>query len=147
MNQSPDVPAFSQSLILNIYQSSSLVASAEAWICLRVQTNKASAMPFGIAALDGTEWRNLTEAVITPSVLSGDRTAFASVSVYEMAVSYSASSNTYSISYGPAGGKMKEIPSLSYFRNPSDKNGLTGLQFYSNDNGFALDDVIVTKKR
>lgn len=146
VNQSPDVPAFSQSLILNIYQTSSLMASAEAWISIRVQTNKASAMPFSIAALDGTEWRSLTEAVITPSVLNDDRGAFATASVYEMAVSYAASSNTYSISYGPAGGKMKEISSLGYFRNPTDKNGLAGLQFYSNDNGFALDDVVVTKR-
>ncbi len=147
VNQSPDVPTFSQSLILNIYQTSSLMASAEAWISIRVQTNKASAMPFSIAALDGAEWQNVTEPVLTPSVLSDDRSTFASASVYEMAVSYSASSNTYSISYGPAGGKMKEIPSLGYFRNPTDKNGLIGLQFYSNDNGFALDDVVVTKKR
>lgn len=147
VNQSPDVSAFSQSLVLSIYQTSSLMASGEAWISIRVQTNKASVMPFSIAAFDGSEWRNLTEAVIAPSILSDDQSSFASASVYEMAVSYSASSNTYSISYGPVGGKMKEISSLSFFRNPTTKGGLVGLQFYSNDNGFALDDVVVTKKR
>lgn len=147
VNQSPDVSAFSQSLVLSIYQTSSLMASGEAWISIRVQTNKASEMPFSIAAFDGSEWRTLTEAVITPSILSDDQRSLASASVYEMAVSYSASSNTYSISYGPMGGKMKEISSLSFFRNPTTKDGLVGLQFYSNDNGFALDDVVVTKKR
>lgn len=147
VNQSPDNGGFSQSLVLSIYQTSELMASGDAWISIRLQSNKASAFPFSLAAFDGNDWQSLTDATFTPSVLADDNKAFTSASVYEMAISYDAGSDKYSIEYGPEGGKTKEIKSLSYYRHPSKKDGLIGLQFYSNDNGFTLDDVTVTKDR
>ena len=144
VNQSPAVRAFSQSLIFSMYQTTPLGDSANAWISVRLQTNNASNQPFSLSVLNGDSWESLTEAVFVPSVLNDDNKSYASVSQYQMSLTFNDTDNTYSISYGPVGGKTTTLKPLAYFRNPTEHSGLKGLQFYSNDNGFALANVQVS---
>lgn len=43
------------------------------------------------------------------------------------------------IAYTPLGGKTTTLKSVGHFRNDTIHTGLKGLQFYSNNSGFALD--------
>ncbi|CAM3100897.1 hypothetical protein [Rariglobus hedericola] len=136
--------AFSQSFIINLYQTTDLVSSGTAWISLRIQTNNASNQPFSLSANTGSGWQSLTGAIFTASVLNSGNTTFSSVSKYQLNIAFDDASNTYSIGYGAAGGSLTTLSSLAYFRNATTHDGLKGLQLYSNDGGFAVDNVVAT---
>lgn len=142
INQS-DTNSFSQPLFVGLYQTSNPIDATKLWIHLRLSTFNASTQSYSLAVFDGSEWQTLTDPIFTPSVLNSGNATFSSVSQYQLKITYNDASNTYSISYGTAGGPVTTLSALSYFRNPTTHDGLKGLQFYSNDNGFALDNVTV----
>ena len=62
------------------------------------------------------------------------------------AFSSAAQTNLLSSGSFELGGRMTTIPGISFSRNPTDHAGRMGLQFYSNDSGFAILDVSVAEK-
>ena len=136
--------AFSQSFIISLYQTTTITTAATAWISLRFETANSSTQPFSLSANTGSGWQSLTSAIFTPSALNAGNATFSSVSQYQLNITYNDASNTYSIGYGAAGGSLTTLSSLAYFRNATTHDGLQGLQFYSNDGGFALDNVVVS---
>lgn len=148
VNQAPDFSEFSQSLSLHLYQTNSpseFGNAANAWVSLRFQSFNVSKLAFGLAVRSADDWENLTESVFLPSVLNDENTALTDAHQYRLILTYNDEKNTYSIAYGPVGGKMTTLENLAVFRNPTDHSGLTGIQFYSNHNGFVLNDVKVTE--
>lgn len=143
VNQSPSVTGFSQSMVIHIYQTTSLTDSANAWISLRFQFDNASNQNAYLSAFSaGTGWVALTGKVFAPSVLNANSNGFTTLNQYHLSLDFSSVSNTYSITYGAVGGSTTTLSSLSNFRNATSGAGLKGLQFYANDNGYALDNVV-----
>lgn len=148
VNQSPDFAEFSQSFSLHLYQnqnSTTFGNAANAWLSLRLQSYNVGKLAFGLSVRNQDEWEKLTETVFLPSVLNEENNALKEAHQYRFTLSYNDSKNTYSIAFGPVGGEMTTLEDLAVFRNATDHSGLTGIQFYSNHNGFALSDVRVTE--
>lgn len=148
VNQSPDSSEFSQSLSLHLYQTKNpaeFANAANAWLSLRLQSFNVGKLAFGLSVRNPDEWEKLTESVFLPSVLSDDNTALKEAHQYRLTLSYNEAKNTYSIAFGPVGGKTTTLEDLAVFRNPAGESGLTGIQFYSNHAGFVLNDVKVTE--
>ncbi len=145
VNQTSTNPGFSQSMVITIYDKTTLTDSASARIALRFQFDSASSQSAYLSAFSaGTGWVALTGKVFAPSVLNANNNGFTTLNQYHLSLDYSNGSNTYSITYGAVGGSTTTLSSLGYFRNAASGAGLKGLQFYSNDNGFALDNVVVS---
>ena len=148
LNQDPLVSEFSQSFIINLYQTPALMDSGKAWISLRFQSNNVSTAPFSLWALnDSSGWQSLTGAVFEPSILKEDNVSLAEAKQYQLVLAFNSTSNTYVISYTPQGGKTTTLKPVAHFRNATTHAGLKGLQFYSNNSGFALDNVTVNAAR
>lgn len=148
VNQSPDFSEFSQSLSLHLYQTknpSEFGNASHAWLSLRLQSFNVGKLAFGLSVRNQDDWEKLTESVFAPSILNDENTALTEAHQYRLTLSYNDAKNTYSITFGPVGGKMTTLEDLAVFRNATDNGGLTGIQFYSNHNGFALNDVRVTE--
>lgn len=148
VNQSPDFSEFSQSFSLHLYQTNNPTAfgdASNAWLSLRLQSYNVGKLAFGLSVRNQDDWENLTESVFVPSVLNEENNALKEAHHYRFTLSYNEAKNTYSIAFGPVGGKMTTLEDLAVFRNATDHTGLTGIQFYSNHNGFALSDVQVTE--
>lgn len=139
-----DTGAFSQSLVIALYQTTDLINSGGAWIHLRLQSFNTSTQSYSLAINDGTAWQTVTSTVFTPSVLDSGNATYSSVNQYQLTLTFNDASNTYSIGYGTVGGSVTTLSNLSYFRNATTHDGLKGLQFYANQNGYGLDNVVVT---
>ena len=145
VNQTSTNTGFSQSMVIHIYQTTDLTASGNAWISLRFQFDNASNQSAYLSAFSaGTGWVALTGKVFAPSVLNANNNGFTTLNQYHLSLDYSSGSNTYSITYGAVGGSTTTLSSLGYFRNAATGAGLKGLQFYANDNGYALDNVVAS---
>lgn len=148
VNQSPDFSEFSQSFSLHLYQTENPTAfgnASNAWLSLRLQSYNVSRLAFGLSVRNQDDWEKLTESVFVPSVLNEENNALKEAHQYRLALSYNDAKNTYSIAFGPVGGKTTTLKDIAVFRNATDQTGLTGIQFYSNHNGFVLNDVRVTE--
>ncbi len=108
------------------------------------QFDNASNQSAYLSAFDSTQakWVALTGKVFAPSVLNASNNGFTTLNQYHMSLNFLSGSNTYSITYGAIGGSTTTLNSLAYFRNATTGAGLKGAQFYANDNGYALDNVV-----
>lgn len=139
--------ASDQNLVLSVYQANQAVNPAAQWIYLRFYgANSTGTGNSFLNIYNGSSWVTPSGATaVAGSAYDYATSTFTSgPSVYSFVLDYSASTNTYSVSYGLLGGTTTTTHAgLAIFRNPTNEEfeGLNTVRFYSYNNGFSLDNV------
>jgi len=146
INLTPGNTAWNQPLVFNVYQANQAVNPTKPWMTFQFAAQNVSTGPFTVAAFTSDTGASvvLPGPTITGSTYDFTAGSFTGGPVkYEFVMNYFAATNSYSVSYGPAGGPLTSSGKVSYFRNPTNAafGGVNRAMFYSYVNGFALDDV------
>lgn len=146
INLTPGNTSWNQPLVFNVYQANQTVNPTKPWMTFQFAGANVSTGPFTIAAFTSDTGASV---VLPGPAITGSNYDFTAGSFtggpvkYEFVMNYSAATNTYSVSYGPAGGPLVSSGKVSYFRNPTNTTfgGVSSAFFYSYVNGITLDGV------
>lgn len=145
VNLTPGSNTWNQPLIVNLYQANQATNASSPWLTFRFTAGDVAAGPFTASAFtNNSSTVQLSSTPVKGSAYDFGVGAFSGGPFeYEFVLNYTAASDSYSLSYGPAGGTLFCTGALRHFRNPTNPSfgGLQSLQFYAYVNGAALDGV------
>ncbi len=145
VNLTPGSNTWNQPLIVNLFQANQATNASSPWLTFRFTAPDVATGPFTASVFtDNSSAAALSSAAVAGSTYDFVAGAFTSGPFkYEFVLNYTAASDSYSVSYGPAGGALFSTGALRLFRNPTNRafGGLQSLQYYAYVNGAALDDV------
>ncbi|HNX34198.1 MAG TPA: GDSL-type esterase/lipase family protein [Kiritimatiellia bacterium] len=143
VNLTPGSNTWNQPLLINLYQANQATNASSPWLTFRFTAGDVAAGPFTASAFtNNSSTVQLSSTPVTGSTYDVGAGAFTGGPfAYEFVLNYTASNDSYSLSYGPAGGTLFSTGALRLFRNPTNPafGGLQSLQFYAYVNGAALD--------
>jgi autotransporter-associated beta strand protein len=145
VNLTPGSNTWNQPLIVNLFQANQATNASSPWLTFRFTAPNVATGPFTASAFTN----NASAATLSSASVAGSTYDFGAGAftggpyTYEFILNYAADDDSYTVSYGPAGGTLFSTGALRLFRNPTNPvfAGLQSVQFYAYVNGAALDDA------
>lgn len=132
---------FEQPFALNLYQDDAQ-GKKQKWICFRLERHngRASLQP---RINDGAQWLFTSETHTFDSAeYDSQSNTFPLFVSHRFSLTYEEATDSYTIECGPTGhGQFMRLSPRRAFRSPTRGTGLTQVEFFAYNQGFAIDEV------